>query len=428
MVGFLLWFFWSDMVGAVEAREVLSVGESRKITLPFTGDAKVSQKGIIEMVPLGEGQWDVTALKRGVVFLTPLIAESSVKTPRAMIEVRGSITARGVEALFRDPSWRQFLCSQPRARCDDATFTIHGETDSYVWLHKAQQLCGKEEGCALAVNLSASGQKSLRHSLQSSLGRWFRIHVLASGRSIAWARCGEKGSEEWEGLADHVTGGMVQQHSLKVLCEQEAEVSSLIVKAKAFFLKRDEAESLGLRWDRPVPATMVTKGTAFSPQIDNFLDRHRQHIVSEPVLRLRSKEVAEVHTGSELRYLKKENEEDWKRVGFALQLKAVSTHLQGALLSYRMELSQPQAAENVQSSLLVSEVNLPYGEGRLVGELDMVAAGESNTSFWPLDRIPIIAPFFKFLQSSESRSRLYLMLMLVKDDGASVLPMTPAWR
>lgn len=426
-MGLLLWLFWSDMARAVEARETLTVGENRKITLPFKGDAKVSQKGIIEMVPLGEGEWDVTALKRGVVFLTPLTSDASGKMTRAMIEVRGSITARGVEALFRDPSWRQFLCSQPQARCDDATFTIHGVTDSYAWLHKAQQLCGKEEGCVLAVSLSALGQKSLRHHLQSLLGRWFRLDVLSSGRGIAWAQCGESGAEEWEKLADHVTGGMVQQQSLKVLCQREMEARSLIVKAKAFFLKRDEAESLGLRWDRPVPATVVTQGASFTPQIDNFLDRHRQRIVSEPVLRLRSGQVAEVHTGSELRYLKNEHEEDWKRVGFALQLKAVSTRPREASLSYRMELSQPQASENVQSNLLVSEVNLPYGEGRLVGELDMVADGESATTFWPLDRIPIIAPFFKFLQSSETRSRLYLMLMLVKDEESSVLPVTPAW-
>lgn len=423
----LIFLFWSDWALAIEPRETLSVGESRKIQLPFSGDAKVSQRGVIEIVPLGEGVWEVTALKRGVVFLTPLVPDPG-KNMRAMVEVRAPITARGVEALFRDPTWRQFLCSQRKATCDDATFTIKGETDSFAWLHKAQQLCAKEEGCVLDVSLSLTGQKALRRHWQSLLSRWFRIHVLASGKGLAWVECGEKDATEWEQLADHVTGGMVQQNSLKVVCQREMEGQSLIVKAKAFFLKRDEAESLGLRWDRPVPATVITKGASINPQIDNFLDAHRQRIVSEPVLRLRSGEEAEIHTGSEMRYLKKEDQEEWKRVGFALKVKAMGMRAHGALLSYRMELSQPQAVASVQSNLLASEVELPYGEGRLVGELDLVADAESETTFWPLDRIPIIAPLFHFLQSSAARSRLYLLLMLVKDDGGSVSPVTPGWK
>lgn len=372
----------------------LLLGEEKELTWKEAIRLNVSRRGVVEVEGGEQGTWRIAAVGTGSVVLTAYSGLGAV-LGRRVVRVQGEASSDG--------SRRVFVCEErDGVTCDATRRNYAGETTDLAWWWTKRRDCAVRSACTFDVTLGETARKRWQRQLRRKLAPWFHVRVDEGGRILALASCEDKAEAAWQDLAERLTGE--SDRDLTVRCRAGLSPDEFVARARVIFVRRDQAEALGMKWDQPLERV--------TPKVFSSLLNMRESVVGEPVVRFMSGEKASVHTGGENLYRDREGGEHWQALGLKLDLSVPHWSHAGARLDIAMTMRQPESRDQVKAAGLTSRVSLVYGEPTLVGRLDLAAKTEGGEALAFFSGIPIIGPLAKFSATSEVESRLYLVMTL----------------
>lgn len=393
-------------------------GDVKKLNFDEKNSLHLSKKNIVSITHVKKGAWEIVALKKGVLHIFEKTAFGQ-NVRRVLIIVKAKKKQQESKGLLWSRIYRDFVCNIVGVHCDRNTYRIWGKTDSFKWFYQAKKLCQKYKPCIFDVSLSEEGIKELHKNLDQRLGSWFRIVVKDNGQSIAICDCPIKSESKIAKFADHLSAGAVSRGELSILCSKLFRKRSYTLRAKAFLLKDNEAQKIGLDFTNGVSSNFKEY-----PILNAFLEQNRSRIIGESLLRLFPGTEGEVHSGSEIQYfaMNRKVKSSWKKMGFSLKATAYpSLKDEGILLTFKLKLSYPTTSQNPQKVLQISsmqsKVILIKGIPKIVGQLKMITKANTKITIPYLNGIPIIGPLFNLFQDGQAYTKLFLC-MWISDDAA----------
>lgn len=431
ILSFILFFIVSlDLESTPLSKLKMKPGDIEKLSFNIGNSLHVTRKNVVDLESLGNGQWRIVALKKGIVMLVEK-TPSGEEVARYLVVVESKKNFKKGGLLSFDSSWLNAICKEKSILCDIDRNRISGEIDSWRQLYQLRKMCNLHEPCLFDVNLSSQGKSEFETYLKNLVGSWFFIDVKENGKAVLLGDCKSSSLSSLKELVERLTGDGIKKKLLTVQCRNKLAGKNYILKAKAFLLKEGEAEKFGVSSILGSSFSLsIDKDFQWDQNIQAFLQKNRSRIVGEPLMRLYAGKKAIAQSGSEIAF---RNDGDdpgirWKRVGFWLEAKIHELEQRRYLLSYQLKLSSPQSSGQVlQSSGLTSETVMLEGVPRIVGEIDTTVLSSDKSSLPFFRKVPIIGPIFTGFQDSNVRTHLYLWMVVVSDSIGSGFKDVPKW-
>ncbi|MCV6608838.1 MAG: hypothetical protein OIF32_11550, partial [Campylobacterales bacterium] len=158
-------------------------GDIEKLSFNIGNSLHVTRKNVVDLESLGNGQWRIVALKKGIVMLVEK-TPSGEEVARYLVVVESKNNLKKGGLLSFDSSWLNALCKDKSISCDIEKNRISGKIDSWKQLYQLRKMCNLHEPCLFDVNLSSQGKSEFEAYLKNLVGSWFLIDVKENGRAI----------------------------------------------------------------------------------------------------------------------------------------------------------------------------------------------------------------------------------------------------
>ncbi|MBF0443303.1 MAG: hypothetical protein HQK54_15455, partial [Oligoflexales bacterium] len=383
---------------------------------------KLSRRGTVSLKYTGDGVWRIAALKKGIVQIMEKISEN--EDGRQILVIVNSIRDSSDDIKEETPEFLKQYCGIYKdVKCDTGGYRIFGSISLWKVFFEIKKECAQLKSCIFDLSLSESGMNSLDRHWNSLLSPFYSVRINAAGKGLVMADCDRLSIQDIERFVDHLSDGAVDSEKLIVKCRSDFLEGDFILRAKAFYLEDEEAQKFGLDTEGIRKGGMVLNNSVLSHSIKAFLNDNRSRIIGEPFLRLRSGKKGSVRSGSEIKMNieGKAQSEIFKKIGLNLEATPTPLSETKTLVSFNMDLSHPQADYDhavLQSSSISGEVVLTWGVPKVVGEMDTTTEAKGSFSLPFIRKIPVIGPIFTLFKEGKARSRIFLWLMILKDEDS----------
>ncbi len=419
----------------------LQQGSSVTLAFDFATGVKVSRKGVINLYHRGQGSWQITGLRKGLVVIEnqrrsgePVGALSK----RYLVEVfdsEGSDRSdRGEGESQSDSLLPQWICKRPGVRCDQTKRLMEGSAENREFWLKSSEFCRNVTGCDFKIELSLALKLEWQRQMSDLLGQPVEIKSLDQGGLLVLGDCSRTSIRKWEEIIHAKTGLVVQAGVLVVGCLEDQyrglfQVSIDVISVKESATNQqgiDSREQLVLRGGAnlvqggPPGVTLGVDGAIFS-RLVHLMAKDKAKVVAQPVIRLMSSTPTKLVSGGEFAYRKqrtrvkdagKEADADegaleWKAMGLDLGLEVFPLSQNKVNLKYETSLKTKIDRGSVHVQALKGSVELPLGQKVLVGRIDMDQQVDGDEGSI-LSEIPIIGQWFRSSHKEVGNSVIFL--------------------
>jgi hypothetical protein len=401
---FLFWFSWSLHAAALPERWDMDMGEARRIQIDPKWGLRLSQKNILDVEERGKGEYQLVALRSGLVYLRALDEKGTVQQSW-IVDVASRSESDKVER------WKKLLCQEPGIRCEDATATVMGRTDSLAWLHKARDLCDKNPPCRFRVDLTSEARMLLAERLSQEL-KAQKTYIDAEGFVFLESPClipDPKRDAEWREWVKERYGAPAQ-----VRCQEQVD-GRYRLEIVAVAQKSSDSELNHPLQYGPVRLLPQDNIEVF---LKGLSHRSDTKVLARPRLALNLGSTLEVSDGMDIATLAPQRDqtlEIWKAVGFMLQVKLVEQRGDTVKVSLNLQISRPREGQRaLDRSGMQTETWLTLDQLQMVGQIQARTAGFEESRIPWLGSIPLLGALFRWNVESTADSYVYLLLRLQK--------------
>jgi hypothetical protein len=399
----------------------MTVGESMPITFPIGTELKISKKGVLDVFLTNETNWQLTALRPGLVIIDAVDGTTgNPLLPRLFIDVKSEAKAGEPSLIAIDlPDW---ICSKQGVKCDRQAGVVTGRTSDWQWYMRTTSWCNTSKNCHSFLEMNENAFKSLETYLQGKLGKTFTIKSDQQGNTTISSICDSTTQEQQTQKIESLIPGILEKHIASFSCAQTQSTYEVRIKARS--LSSSAGKSFGYKSDatHKVQGFPISSVTSLKNSIVNESLSSEGEIVGEPMF-LASEEVEfQALVGGELPYLtQKEQKSDYQWKEYGLSVKGKIKGIQDGRIRTHLDLFlksiNDQNSGSLSTSSLRSSVDTAESIWTLVGELDLKSSS-SNLSETPLlVSVPIIGPFFKLMSSSSDKSKLQVWIQIKRLRG-----------
>jgi len=428
-----------------EARHLtMTIGSTQEVSYPLGTDLAISRRGIIDVFHLGDGRWQITALRPGFVVVDAHDGGTgAARMPRLFIDARRSEDElrpgpkESEEETRPIPKW---ICQDTEAvTCGQDSGLVTGTVASPIWFHQARASCQASPRCTFAVVLTATAQAEWTSALRLALGADYSVTPTARGSVLAIIEtyCGKGGRDARLPMVDALTSRALSSGLAWFKCREDRGLPHYRMHAQVFLVEAAAAAELGFANTATVQAGLFGGGqnhVQLLAKLKALEQERKAEIVGEPMLRLTANQPAELASGGEFqvtqRTLHRGEGEDaiekvaWKQHGLTLKLVATPLNDQRVRLGFDMTLKSRSEGSDQALTLhvLKSEADLILGVATMAGILDLQTSASEQERLPVLSKIPLIGPWFQRSGRQSSKSRLFLWLELSEDESRGDMP------
>ncbi len=422
----------------------LTIGGSKTIEAPADADLRVSRRGVVDLRALGQGRWEVTALRSGFVLIDAASGEAVEVTARWRVRVlppdagpKGLVRSKGAPFL---PSW---LCDEEGVTCDAESRALRGVTDSHAVFLGAVRACEEAGDCFFAMALSELGRETWREELARHFPD-LDFTVTTAGFVRGEAPCT---------TPPRLPEALMPKERLIFRCLPPDPAPAYELAIKVVVVEDGAAEALGLRSGAELAllagrdvgfggGLAATAGgassglaahAAISAQLEVLAEERRVDVIGEPLVRLPAGEETEIAVGGETAYAaptrshaprtgpaaEPDDAVAWKRHGLALKLTPkplADGRVQLAFdASLRLRDGGAGAAPSLSLSSVRSAIDLEADRPRVAAALDLSSATARERETAGFARIPIVGPLFRLAARTKNRTRVWITFTLRPD-------------
>lgn len=411
----VLWS-WSVLSAAAPTSDwgkiALKPGETTTRRFQERSDLHVTRGKVIDLHHLGHGQWRITALKSGVVYIVEKDQEGQ-ELARLLVEVDPAdprshkILPAHEEGL---PAW---VCQREGVNCDAENKGVAGEIEDWQFFFDVAQICLLSWGCQNRLQLAPGGREALGQWLREQLGD-VTVNVSPSGQTVVTAACDRRGQSDLETLVNHLTRGGVLGDRILVRCHEVLTDGLLLIKAHAILDQGGSEIDQGFDYD-PVSHVPLGKiGFNVAPELHARLETSTAKVVGAPQLRLKPGSTGVVQGALE----------DSELLGAdQLQVKVQTWRSTpgNVLVEYVLQLRHRKSDGVDVLQEMTSLVQVPVGKAMMMGKFDVNSARNQEREVPLLARIPVLGFFFQWLVKQEIHHQLVFWLEVQEDGGQTSL-------
>jgi hypothetical protein len=382
----------------------MEMGEARRLQVDAKFSLRLSQKHILDVEEQGKGEYQIVALRSGLVYLRALDDKGAVQQSW-IIDVASRSESNKVDR------WQGLVCNEPGIRCDTGSSTVLGQTDSLAWLHKAREICDKNPPCRFRATLTVEARDLAAQRISKEL-KAHQTLVDADGFVTLESFClvpDTKRDEQWRQWIKERYGAPAQ-----IRCQEQIDGRYRIDVVAVAQKSSDSDLSNPLHFG---PMQLLPR-----ENIDVFLQglSHRgdTKILARPRLALNLGSALEVSDGMDIATLAPQRDqtlEIWKAVGFMLQVKLLEQRGETVKVSLNLQISRPREGQRaLDRSGMQTETWLTLDQLQMVGQIQARTAGFEESRIPWIGAIPLIGALFRWNVESTADSHVYLLLRLQK--------------
>ena len=370
----------------------MQVGETRIVSLFADSDILVSKKGVVKVTFISANQFEIIALRPGVVLVQTRNGKDKVL-----------ITVNKANKQLR-------VCQQQRVSCSKNS--IRGVTDNLSLFLEAHLACRKN--CLFDLALTKETAQRWLEDTQQLLGDRFKL-TLHGNQLIARTFCPQKKAKLTRALADSLTAGYLSQGIMRLVCINHSESSQYQLTAKIALIKETKAKEQGVDsnkiWQQPNKLTEHLRWQKVTQQLQ---------VISEPKFSLINGVSARFETGGELSYLQSDkhgnSNRSWKFYGLSLEVSAEKISDEQAQLTIDFSLKNPAANSSFNSSRFTSTVILTLGKSRAVAVIGYHNKISADDTLPIVNKLPIFGPLFNNRKQQTAVNKIIIWFLLNYDD------------
>jgi hypothetical protein len=384
----------------------MEMGEARRIKIDPRWGLRLSQKNILDVEEQGKGEYQIVALRSGMVYLRALDEKSAVQQSW-IVHVASRSETEKVER------WKSLVCNEPGIRCDEASSTVAGQSESLSWLHKARDICDKNPPCRFRATLTNEARMLNAERISLEL-KSQKTAVDAEGFVFLESPClvpDRKRDEEWREWIKERYGAPAQ-----VRCQEQVD-GRFRLEIVAVAQKHSDSDL-----NNPLhlgPIRLLPQDT-IEVFLQGLSQRSDTKILARPRLALNLGSSLEVSDGMDIATLAPQRDqtlEIWKAVGFMLQVKLVEQRGDTVKAALNLQISRPREGQRaLDRSGMQTETWLTLDQLQMVGQIQARTAGFEESRIPWLGSIPLLGALFRWNVESTADSYVYLLLRLQKLD------------
>jgi hypothetical protein len=419
----------------------LQQGSTVTLAFDFATGVKVSRKGVINLYHLGQGSWQITGLRKGLVVIEN--QRRAGESPgalgkRYLVEVidtegrgRNDLEEGGLSSESLLPQW---ICQRPGVRCDQGKRLVEGVAQNREFWLKSFEFCLNLTGCDFKMKLSPALKLDWQRQLSDLLGQGVEIKNLDPSGLLVLGDCSQTSVKKWEELTEAKTGVKTQAGVLVVGCLEDHyrglfQVSIDVISVKESSTNQqgiDSREQLVLRGGASLAqggapgVTLGVDGAIFS-RLVHLMATDKARVMAQPVIRLMSSTPTRLLSGGEFAYRTQrgaakdsgkdldpsEGATEWKAMGLDLGLEVFPLSQNKVSLKYETSLKSKIDQGSVHVQALKGRVELPLGQKVLIGRIDMDQQIDGDEGSL-LSEIPIIGQLFHSSHKEVGNSVIFL--------------------
>jgi len=370
-LGFLFFMLMARglYAGSLPERWDMEMGEARRIKLDPSWGLRLSQKNIVDVDEQAKGEYQIVALRSGLVYLRAVDAKGAVQQSW-IVDVQSRSETEKVDR------WKSLVCNEPGIRCDDASSAVLGQSDSLSWLHKAREICDKNPPCRFRAALSMTARQLVAERISEEL-KAHKTSVDPDGFVILESPClvpDPKRDEQWRDWIKERYGAPTQ-----VRCQEQVD--------GRFRLEVVAVAQKGSDSDLSNPLHLGPIRLLPQDSIEVFLQglSHRSDtkILARPRLALNLGSSLEVSDGMDIATLAPQRDqtlEIWKAVGFMLQVKLVEQRGDTVKAAIHLQISRPRGDQRaLDRSGMKTETWLTLEHLHVIGKIQAETPGFEKT-------------------------------------------------
>lgn len=365
-------------------------------------ELNISKKGIITADYIEEGKWQLTALKKGEVFV------------RLGPKYWRIIVSEGVKNHI--PLW---ICGVKGVTCHHESQSISGTLNSFTLFQKISMQCIPKKGCLNDLLLGPNGQEQMATQIRKivpellfSVNQWGQINVDSCDPPLRLKEIRER------------LVVFVSEKKVFLNCSQKSVKSNFKVEVKAVHLQSHKQKTLGI--DQYFLSIEFAKGLFSKKMTVEARDsKDRLSLVGNPIFAVSLNHPTEVISGGELKETVigsggREQTVQWKNYGLHIKTEVRPQINEKYFMDFEFNLTRPQnGGGSLSKNRVKSKVQVQLSDPILVGSLNLNSEDWSYVSNPVLEKIPIIGPLFQYNNESESSHSLLLWLTLEENTKIS---------
>jgi hypothetical protein len=384
----------------------MEIGEARRIKIDARWGLRLSQKNILDVEEQGKGEYQIVALRSGLVYLRALDEKAAVQQSW-IIDVGSRSESEKMER------WKNLVCNEPGIRCDEESSTVTGQTDSLSWLHKARDICDKNPPCRFRAGLTNGARSLIAERISYEL-KALKTSVDAEGFVVLESSClvpDPKRDEQWRQWIKERYGAPTQ-----VRCQEQVD-GRYRLEVVAVAQKSNDSDLSNPLHFGPIRLLPQENIEVF---LQGLSHRGDTKILARPRLALNLGSSLEVSDGMDIATLAPQRDqtlEIWKAVGFMLQVKLVEQRGDAVKANLNLQISRPREGQRaLDRSGMQTETWLTLDQLQMVGQIQARTAGFEESRIPWLGSIPLIGALFRWNVEVTADSYVYLLLRLQKLD------------
>lgn len=414
---------------------VMLQGEVKSISLVGDKDIHVSRRGIIDIFQIADNEWNIVALRNGVVTIN---SDSGGSKQTFIIRV---LPPSNLTQTSDGDSLPQWICSTTGAECDHEARIIKGTWHDSPRFNQARRWC-LQNNCLFQAILSQLSQDKLKQHLQEILGQSFYVEILPSGLVTVHSDCQNNfpitqkiDVEQLQAQALSKSATYQQQHDISKIIGQEIHDDQLVVRCrnhtmtqtfrletKILKISTSEMNALGFStasWLRAkVPPFHLD--AELTARLESAQRKHNFENVGQPALRLVVGRPAVLRSGGEFPVSTQSRKgfsshTSWKSYGLILKASVLPMSSAQVRLIYHLEV-KTREADHVSVHAVEGDLNLQLGKPVIGAALDMQASDREQVMQPLLANLPIVGPLFRVGYDSENASHLFAWFKISPDD------------
>lgn len=404
----------------------LRTGDSEEVTFPIGTDLSVSRRGVVDLFHLGEGRWQLTALRSGFVVIDPRDAQTGEpRFPRLFVEVKKADDE--AQPLVDRPEIPAWICATQGVICTKDSGLVSGWAPSLAWHRRAKFLCQTRTACQYEAKVPRPVLDVWASELSQRLG--VEYQVLLGDVPVIKASCAKPGRIRRQDEVDLLTDHSLSEGLVLFRCLEDEATGRYRLSIKVYLVEGAAAKQLGFEgnatWSLSYPK--LESNVHLLSQLRALELAHQAEIIAQPTVRMTPNVETTLTSGGEFQVIehvvreekgqKEPSHSSWKEHGLALKLQAVPKQANRATLTYDLSLKSRMRED--QPSLIVnslrSDLELQLSEPTLAAILDMRSNTHEQGQLAWLSKMPFIGPLFEKSDEMANSSHLFLWFELAAD-------------
>lgn len=395
----------SQVLGAEVPINLISIeiGTQRVLQGKVNVNAHLSRKGVVDIVHIGNGRWNVVGLKTGYVILD--IGH------RYYIEVVSKRTASKTKRYDGKES-----CKILQVSCQGDVVYV----DSWLLFKKIRTNCQQYGLCGNKILMSETLKSRINYEIEKMFGDSAKISFSPLGQSVLNISCrGKAHVKAMRELLDSYLGA----NWGTLICTNQLMVEAMQIAFRVYLVDEEQDKQWGFKGE-----TKLGYSTKGGPELQllSFLNTKVSgkggNVLATPSIKISLSEEVSLQSGGEFMIRShKENGEDaidWKKHGIKITAKVFPNFSKSYFLDYSLEMLQPTNGLNsLATSKFKSKIPLKLGLPTLIGSSKIIRSNSGRHSWNFLSRIPIIGVLFRTKESLKKNTKIWVWAVVSHFDS-----------